>query len=191
VLQRVQAAPAVDGVVIRWVEQEHKVAPEADTPLRVAAWRRFKGSDASSIALFMCTELVKRIGGFDERFGVGQWCGAGEETDLLLRLLEQGAHIERLQTACVHHRFGQRFASRPMDEYRLARNRARGWGALCAKHRLPASTLLRGLFGPPQRVLVRRGGWLGVWRNAGVTAGRWQGYVAWCLCPPHDPHKPL
>ncbi len=179
VAARLASAPTVDGLAIHWFEQVHRVAPETDTPLRMEAWRRFKGSDASSITLFLRTELVRQVGGFDESMGVGQWCGAGEETDILLRLLKKGARIERLLTAHVHHAFGPRHLPSLGAEYRHARHRARGWGALCAKHRLPVLTVARGLAGPLVWPLLRPDGLPGLARAAGVLAGRWQGYVTW------------
>lgn len=179
VAAQLRESPMLDGLAIRWVEQSHRVAPELDTPLNLAAWRRFKGSDASSITLFLRTDLVQRIGGFDERIGVGQWCGAGEETDIVLRLLEQGARIERLDTAKVHHAFGPRPVASLAAEYRQARGRARGWGALCAKHRLPFSTICRGLLGPLAWPVARPDGLPGLYRAAGVLVGRWQGYFGW------------
>lgn len=179
VSDRLSRAPQVQGLVINWPEQVHRVAPEHDSPLQFDAWRRFNGSDASSITLFLRADLLRQLGGFDERLGVGQWYGAGEETDLLLRLLAQGAVIERLPAARVHHAFGPRPVGSLGAEYRHSRSRARGWGALCAKHRLPVITTGRGLLGPLAWPLVRRDGWAGVARAAGVLFGRWQGYLAW------------
>lgn len=187
VLQRVSSSPPIDGVVIRWVEQVHRVPPEADSPLKHDAWRRFKGSDASSITLFMRADLARSAHGFDERLGVGQWYGAGEETDFLLRMLALGAVIERLPQAGVHHAFGKSFSKHARVEYRLARGRSRGWGAICAKHRLPAWTIARGLVGPLLWPLVRPGGWLGLWRAAGVVVGRWQGWLTWRVKAPPNP----
>ncbi len=188
VFERVRRAPGVDGVVIHWVELQPKLPPEADSPLRSAAWRRFQGSDASSIALFTRTDLALRCGGFDERIGVGRWWGAGEETDFVLRVLALGATLERLPAARVHHAFGYHYASSAASEYRLARNRARGWGAICAKNRLSARTIARGLVGPLLWPLLRPKGWLGVCRAAGVVIGRWQGYLGWLFGS--DKHGP-
>ena len=187
VFARVSSAPPVDGVVIRWVEQVHKVEPEQDSPLRYEAWRRFKGSDASSITLFVRTDMARRVGGFDARLGVGQWYGSGEETDFLLHLLGLGACIQRLPEARVHHAFGASYARALGAEYRMARGRARGWGGLCAKHRLPGLTVARGLVGPLLWPLLRPGGWLGLARAAGQLVGRWQGYVVWRMNPPPQP----
>lgn len=179
VADRLAQSPPVDGLAIHWQEQVHRVPPESDTPLQLTAWRQFKGSDASSITLFLRTATVLKVGGFDERMGVGQWYGAGEETDLLLSLLADGARIERLPSARVHHDFGPRPVASLAAEYRQSRGRARGWGALCAKHRLPGMTILRGLVGPLAWPVARPDGVHGLARAAGVLVGRWQGYFRW------------
>lgn len=176
---RLQAEPALDGLVIHWVEQVHNVDPALDSPLSLAAWRRFKGSDASSITLFMRTELARRVGGFDERLGVGQWFGAGEETDFLLTVLAQGARIERLAEARVHHAFGARKALSLRGEWRFSLSRSRSWGALCRKHRLAWPVVLRGLAGPMSWLVLRPNGWVGVVQSVAATLGRLQGLLAW------------
>ncbi|CAM3809673.1 glycosyltransferase family 2 protein [Roseateles saccharophilus] len=179
VLARVRAEPVLDGVVARWVEQTHKVDPMLDSPLRLEAWRQFKGSDASSIALFLRTTLARQVGGFDERLGVGQWFGAGEETDFLLSLLGQGARIDRLADARVHHAFGARKASLLRGEWRFSLSRSRSWGALCRKHRLSHKVVLRGLVGPMSWLVLRPNGLVGLVQSVAATVGRLQGLVCW------------
>lgn len=181
VLARVREASRLDGLVVRWVEQQSRQAALEDSPLNLAAWRCFRGRDASSIGLFLRASAVRRVGGFDERLGVGQWFGSGEETDLVLRLLESGSSIERLPDALVHHVFGPRARGPLATEYRMARGRARGWGGLCAKNRIPAMTVIRGLLGPFAWPFVRGGDLAGLARAAGQLVGRWQGYLAWRL----------
>lgn len=176
---RAQAEPRLDGVVAHWVEQTHKVDPTRDSPLRLEAWRRFKGSDASSIALFLRTALAGQGGGFDERLGVGQWFGAGEETDFLLTLLGRGAHIERLADARVHHAFGNRKALSLHGEWRFSLSRSRSWGALCRKHRLGGRVMLRGLLGPMGWMLLRPNGMVGIVQSVAATVGRVQGLLCW------------
>lgn len=179
VRDHVQAMPGLDGVVAQWVEQTHKVDPALDSPLRLDAWRRFKGSDASSITLFLRTSLARQVGGFDERLGVGQWFGAGEETDFLLTLLGRGARIERLAQAHVHHAFGARKAVSLRGEWRFSLSRARSWGALCRKHRLGGWVMLRGLIGPMGWLLLRPNGLVGIVQSVAATVGRFQGLLCW------------
>ncbi|MFY7866993.1 glycosyltransferase family 2 protein [Roseateles sp.] len=172
-------AGALDGLVINWVEQTHKTDPAQDSPLRLAAWRAFRGSDASSITLFIRAAVARDAGGFDERFGVGQWFGAGEETDFLLTLLARCARIERQPAARVHHAFGPRKAASLKGEWRFSLQRSRSWGALCRKHRLSAPVVLRGLVGPIGWLFLRPKGLVGLVQSVAATLGRMQGLVYW------------
>lgn len=71
-------------------------------------------------------EWVGRAGGYDERLGVGSAGGAGEDMDLLYRLLRQGARIRYEPRALVFH-------ERQPRERRLASRSSygRGVGACC------------------------------------------------------------
>ena len=89
------------GIVTRWVEQDPAYPPAALSWERSA---RFRDLPVSSITLFFQRELLARIGGFDGRLGVGQWFGAGEETDIVLRALRAGARIVYEPGAQIHHR---------------------------------------------------------------------------------------
>jgi len=178
------SAPEVDGVVARWLDVTSN--PDSESPKRLSldAWRRFRGGDASSITLFLRRSRVEAVGGFDPRFGVGRWYGAGEETDLLLRLLASGADIRTLPTARVRHA-----APRPADNLSLAqwqakRRRERAVGALYAKHRLSPLVIARGLLAPPAMGLLPfasgsplKGFALGL----ASTLGRLEGMLRWVI----------
>ena len=71
-------------------------------------------------------EVLLRAGGFDERLGAGSPGGAGEDMDLLYRLLKTGATIRYEPAAVVFH-------ERQPRERRLASRSAygRGIGACC------------------------------------------------------------
>jgi GT2 family glycosyltransferase len=71
-------------------------------------------------------EWIERAGGYDERLGVGSAGGAGEDMDLLYRLLRQGARIRYEPAAVVFH-------ERQPQERRLASRSSygRGMGACC------------------------------------------------------------
>ena len=97
------------GVVAQWVEQvAAEVGQDQAEVLVEADWRNFRGGNASSITLFLKRSLFDSLGGFDERLGVGQWFGAGEETDLILRTLRLGALVGRWRGAQVHHPYAAR-----------------------------------------------------------------------------------
>ncbi len=145
VMMRSRRRDRPQGVVLRWIEQQEPSPPGLLSWPRSA---RFRDVPVASITLFLQRELAARIGGFDGRLGVGQWFGAGEETDIVLRALREGAVIAHEPTAGVHHRVAS--AARIGDPVarRAARQRARGTGAMYAKHQLPPWVVVRGLLSP-------------------------------------------
>lgn len=124
-LQAFSEDSTCDGIIGQWVEQalaqNHRPSPE---PLSSQAWRRFRGGNASSITLFIKRALLVRLGGFDERFGVGRWYGAGEETDFILRALSSGATLISRPDIRVPHRFSTTSATRLLEDCGNTRKRA-------------------------------------------------------------------
>lgn len=179
VLKALARSPELDGMSINWVEQSASLG-QSDTGelLSLSAWRKYRGGEASSISLVMRTSLLRTLGGFDGRLGVGQWFGAAEEIDLVLRALHAGACIARLAEARVHHAFGNRQALPLAQAKQSALQRARGTGAIYAKHKLGSWTVLRGLLAPALKGLAGLSaqslalGWA-------TSCGRWQGMRAW------------
>ena len=167
--QRLAGDDQPDAVVGCWVEIQMP-APHFD----LQAWRRFRGGPACMIAQFMRTDAVRAWGGFDEAIAPGCWYGGGEETDLLLRALHQGARWVAEPAVRVHHAFGG-----PPLGWRTQLSRSRGTGALYAKHRLPSWVVLRGLVAPLAQVLLRRPQALGGAAALAVAAGRLQGWLGW------------
>lgn len=91
----------------------------------------------NSNGLFFRKAAIDRTGGFDERLGVGADgpFGAGEETDLLLRLLSNGSRGRYLAGLHVHH------PSVPENTESAVLRAARyapGLGNLMARHGFPA-----------------------------------------------------
>ncbi len=145
VIMRSRRRDRPNGVVVRWVEQ-HEPSPPG-----LLSWQRsscFRDFPVASITLFLQRELAERVGGFDGRLGVGQWFGAGEETDIVLRALRSGAVIAHEPTALVHHRVEPPSRTDSVAARRAAQQRARGTGAMYAKHRLPLWVIVRGLLSP-------------------------------------------
>jgi glycosyltransferase involved in cell wall biosynthesis len=133
------------GIISRWVEQD------AALPPGLLSWHRssrFRDIPVSSITLFFQRNLIDHIGGFDGRLGVGQWFGAGEETDIILRALRAGALVAYQPDSRVHHRVDPPQLAVSNNALKSARLRARGTGAMYAKHRLPMWVIARGLFSP-------------------------------------------
>ncbi len=195
VMMRSRRRDRPHGVVVRWVEQHEPSPPGLLSWPRSA---RFRDFPVASITLFLQRELASRIGGFDGRLGVGQWFGAGEETDIVLRALREGAVIAHEPTAGVHHRVEPPARGDSPIARRAARQRARGTGAMYAKHRLPAWVILRGLLSPLAKpflsslmaVLARPDGsttlrelartlMQGLTHGLAITRGRLDGWLRW------------
>lgn len=169
-----------DGVVVRWVEQwQAQTAPPDEPVLSHARWYGFRGDCASSISLFMTASLMRRLDGFDRRLGVGQWFGAGEEVDLLLRALAAGVRIGRCHEAKVHHRFGGAAPGRLSQVWRAGLHRGRGGGALFAKHSVAWPVVFRCVVGPPVKAALQGQGLRGIGLGLAIGIGRLQGALTW------------
>lgn len=166
-----------NGVLVRWVEADEQPAEPADL-----SWERskaFRDIPVSSITLFCDRQLFLDIGGFDGRLGVGQWFGAGEETDLALRALRAGARISYEPRGEVHHAVGPEQPAADERSRQAIRHRARGTGALYAKHGLPAWVILRGFLAPLLRPLIRRSFGPELSLGLATVRGRIDGFVEW------------
>lgn len=165
----------LSGVVARWAEWNEP----AELPRRFtwARYRTFRDRLAVSFMLFFRRSLFDRIGGFDPLLGIGQWFGAAEETDFMMRALRSGAVVEFLPLAVVRHPLkepGNTTAGRLDTRYR-----ERGTGAMYIKHRLPPMVIARGLASPVIRHLLGRGGAGTLATGWMMTLGRWEGLVQW------------
>lgn len=165
------------GVVVRWAEETGQPL----VPARLS-WKRscmFRDAPVSSITLFCNRALCLKIGGFDSRFGVGQWFGAGEETDFVLRALHTGALFTYEPLAQVHHAVSSGHPQATPQARAAMRHRARGTGALYAKHRLPLWIVVRGLVAPILRPMLK--GTFGADLVLGCveTLGRLDGLLGW------------
>lgn len=175
-------AASLAGVVANWVEQTSgggNTLGGAESLLSFEAWRDFRGGAASSISLFLRRSLLLDLHGFDNRLGVGKWYGAAEETDLVLRALAMGAQIKRSADAKVHHAFTSPHQLVMQQQPGAMRARARGTGAIYAKHRLAITTVARGLVAPVLKPLAHfqfghplQVGWA-------ITKGRLEGMRQW------------
>jgi glycosyltransferase involved in cell wall biosynthesis len=165
------------GVVARWVEQaEHPMLAADLTWKRSAA---FRDIPVSSITLFCHRSLFETLGGFDSRLGVGQWFGAGEETDFVLRALHSGAFMTYEPAAEVHHAVSSQQPNTTPQARLAIRHRARGTGALYAKHRLPLWVIVRGLLAPVLRPLLKGSFGADLAYGCAVMLGRLDGLIGW------------
>jgi glycosyltransferase involved in cell wall biosynthesis len=165
------------GVVVRWVEQGEQPMVAANLSWKRA--RAFRDVPVSSITLFCERDLFRKIGGFDARFGVGQWFGAGEETDFVLRALRSRAVLTYEPLAEVHHAVNSSTPTPSAAARTAIKNRARGTGALYAKHRLPLWVILRGLSAPVLRPLLKGSFGEELAQGYTVIRGRLDGMLKW------------
>ncbi|MGE0698652.1 MAG: glycosyltransferase family 2 protein [Hyphomicrobiaceae bacterium] len=167
-------AEGPDGLAARWSEARPEPGDDDPAPIRPEAIRKFRGGNLASITLFLKRDRVTMVGGFDERIGVGRWYGAAEETDLVMALIARGARIRHASDVIVHHSVTD--PSVQVAKPGLERARARGTGALYAKHRLPAWVVARGVLSP---LLVAPGPRLVA--GAARSLGRLEGMIRWRL----------
>lgn len=165
---------ALSVTAARWAELD-----EADRLPTTLSWKRsrqFRDRVVASFMLFCNRKLFEQVGDFDPRLGVGQWFGAAEETDVIMRALAAGASLRIHSSAIVHHPF-KVYGATPGERAEV-RLRARGTGALYAKHKLPFWVIARGLLAPPLRSLLLGGagnrmqGWID-------SLGRLEGMLHW------------
>lgn len=96
-----------------------------------------------SSQLFFRKKMFELYGAFDERFGVGQFLGAGEETELILRLLKNDIKVNFTPDIIVHHPYTPKSVS-------LAKMRKyeRSMGAIFLKCKISIFVILRGFISP-------------------------------------------
>ena len=143
----------------RWEQRPGPVTPRN-------IWRQ-----AITFSMFLRRSVADSLS-FDESLGVGAgtpW-GAGEETDYLLRALEQGHAIYYDPSLGVWHR-GKSGPYSP-EVYARARNYGRGVGRVLRKHRSPSYSVATHLIRPLGGALL----WLGAGRPE-KTRYHWSTFV--------------
>ena len=87
----------------------------------------FNFDTVCSIGLIFNRKIFEIIGGFDINFGVGSKFGAGEESDIIIRILQKGLKISYLKSFNVFHR---------VSKINLKKKNSYGYGvgALYRKH---------------------------------------------------------
>ncbi len=181
IAEAVQARPDVAGWIIRWVEALPDDEPPRAPEITRAAFRAFRGGDASSISLFLGLAAVRQVSGFDARIGVGRYYGAGEETDLMIRFLDSGASVRYLPDARVHHHFDPVRPALTWARWQGVLRRERGVGALYAKHRLASRVIVRGMLAPVWNGMRSPRPAEGVLYGLAAIAGRLSGMGSWML----------
>jgi len=93
---------------------------------------------AISFTIFLRAEVVRQVGTFDERLGIGSaepW-SSGEETDYLIRAIRRGARIEYDPTLVILHDVRE-------DDARVGARDGASVGYLLRKHAYPARVVAR------------------------------------------------
>jgi GT2 family glycosyltransferase len=155
-----------DRATPRFARRARWVTPEA-------AW-----TCGISCTMFFRRALVERIGGFDERLGLGsgtRWL-AGEEADLLLRALESGARVRYDPSLTVRHP-GHRGAFTDAARIRGA-TYGRGMGFVMRRHGMTSARFAYQLLRPAGgAVLAMLGGQIDRARfHLAVGRGRLRGW---------------
>jgi hypothetical protein len=104
---------------------------------------------AISYTIFLRSDLVRQVGRFDERLGIGSpepWA-SGEEIDYLVRAVRSGARLEYDPTLVIRHDVRE-------DDARLGARDGASIGYLLRKHRYPARVVARMLVRPLGGVVV-------------------------------------
>jgi glycosyltransferase involved in cell wall biosynthesis len=177
VAARFAADPGLDGLTGRTADA--RGGSSARWPRQAAALGRDTvWHGGNSATTFLRAGLVRRVGSFDERLGLGAgtpWA-SGEDTDYLIRALDLGAVLTHDPEVVVLHEL------RGDDARTAQRGRREGaaLGFLLGKHRYPARVVARMLVRPAGgavAALLRLDGGLARY-HAATLAGRARGWVA-------------
>ncbi|MCA1979122.1 MAG: glycosyltransferase family 2 protein [Thiobacillus sp.] len=181
VLTRFEEQHGLDGLVIQWAEQLAANKPSEPRRFSFSEFARMRGPTASCITLFFGRSILREVGNFDLALGLHSWYGAGEETDLFLRILYADAVVEFDPTIHVHHPLATPTSLPPARMFAGTRRRARGTGALYARHPLPVWVIVRGLLSPWAKALLNAFKPREAAQKLGLAIGRLEGYVGWLL----------
>lgn len=170
-------ATGADCLIGRWYERDDEKM--AFHTVRREAARSFRSVGPSMITQFYKKQIIKKAGGFDSRFGLGRWYGGSEDTDLFLSVIAAGARTVYYPALIIRHRYPHLAATGGQD-LAMVRCRARGIGAIYAKHRLSVYVVLRGFLGPiiPPLLTLNTADIL---PGAYTALGRIEGYSRWKL----------
>jgi glycosyltransferase involved in cell wall biosynthesis len=178
VIEYFENNPEADGVIGRWCEMD--VDFEEGFLLNAGRWRRFRlGISAFSSCLFFRRGLVERVGGFDERLGVPQWFNSGEEIDLVIRSLNEGASLRYVPNIRIHHPVKSILEGRLDEALKRVRNRSRGVGGLYRKHCLSWFVIGRGLLSPFLKSFLPPYSFRKILANLAIILGRVEGMFFW------------
>lgn len=165
-----------DIAIARWMENEFEYSKHLKS-ISMQEIISFKTCPLSSITIFARKKLLNNLNGFNIRLGVGQWFGAGEETDLIMRASRYGAAIIYVPNIIVHHRFSK-LSEKKLPNFNKTISRSRGTGAIYSKNNLPRSIIISGFFSPLLKALYCFN-FLMFCNYICIFYGRVSGYIKW------------
>lgn len=163
-------------IIAHWPDK-YKSPPSELRQLTLNEVRGFRSVGPSMITQFYEKKTVLQAGGFDSRIGLGRWFGGGEDTDLLFTVLGQGKKVVIVPSVIVRHKFESELKV-PPDLVSL-KSRARGTGALYAKHKISFWVIVRGLLAPIMKPIFFLQGVWALRSGYAVCMGRLEGYMKW------------
>ena len=159
-----------DLLVINWKQNPN--VHNVSMPLTKKEIYSFRSVGYVTYVLFFKKEVFKRLGGFIENIGIGQYIGGGEDSELTFRATQLGLNIYYDASIIVNHKY----ISINTREHAVIRARQRGMGMVYAKYDIPFSVILRGMVAPLVRMVVAMDGKKsGEYYN--IFRGRLEGYV--------------
>lgn len=166
----------VDGVIARWRDANSLEGELKQSILKWEDARQFRAAGTSMIVQFYKTDVIKAIGGFDERMGLGRWFGGSEDADILFTVLRNKLTVMYVPSVVVRHRFDTALVK---QDFEKIRSRARGTGALYAKHKLPFWVIVRGFIAPMLILKISKNIPASLVVAAAQSLGRIEGYFKW------------
>jgi len=127
--------------------------------------------------IFLKRYIFSEIGFFDEKLGLSNWFGCGEETDILIKLIRKGkVAFYSNQIKVFHPTIIKK--SRYIDIENI-RSRSRGTGALWKKHNFKKIVIFRGLLSPVFKIILNFYSISKIRYFLNVMSGRIEGYRNW------------
>jgi glycosyltransferase involved in cell wall biosynthesis len=135
-----------DILIGRWVENSYNYL-DLSKAIELKDILNYRTCPLSSITLFATKSVLEDLNGFDILLGIGQWFGAGEEIDLIMRAGMSHFIIYFSPKIKIHHKFVINNIYDKLDKNKFL-IRERGTGAIYLKNNIPIVIVIRGLFSP-------------------------------------------
>jgi len=125
---------------------------------------------------FIKRKLLGKQELFDERLGVPNFYGCGEDTDLIIRFAKKGARIFFDPAIKVKHPLKYKF---DVNDFFIVRYRGRGVGALLKKHKFRKVFVFRSILSPLFNIFINFYSIKKIKFFWATFIGRLEGYIKW------------